>query len=62
VEVAISVFGMDRQFNADITLVRNGQVISVLVYSAYGPTKTPEGQALLALLLGRLSAANEKLS
>ncbi|HET8943555.1 MAG TPA: hypothetical protein VFO59_02115 [Dehalococcoidia bacterium] len=62
VEVTVSVFGTDRQFNADITLVRNGQVISVLVYSAYGPVKTPEGEALLALLLGRLSAANEKLS
>ncbi|HET9477668.1 MAG TPA: hypothetical protein VFP63_09285 [Dehalococcoidia bacterium] len=62
VGVDVSVFGTDREFNADITLVRNGQVISVLVYSAYGPTQTPEGEALRALLLGRLTAANDKLS
>ncbi len=62
VKVNVSIFGTDRQFNADITLVRNGQVISVLVYSAYGPTQTAEGHAFLVLLLGRLAAASEKLS
>ena len=62
VKVNVSIFGTDRQFNADITLVRNGQVISVLVYSAYGSTQTAEGHAFLVLLLGRLSAASEELS
>ena len=62
VKVNVSVFGTDRQFNADLTLVRHEQVISVLVYSAYGPTQTAEGHAFLVLLLGRLDAATQKLS
>lgn len=62
VRVIVSVFGTQVGFNADITLVRRERIIGVLVYSAYGPTETPEEKALLALVLERLTAAADRLS
>lgn len=60
--VNVSVFGTQKGYNADITLIRREQVISVLVYSAYAPTELPEEQAFVALALERLTLAAEKLS
>lgn len=62
IEVDVSVFGTQVGFNTDVALIRRGQVISALVYSAYTPTATAEEKALLVLALERLTAATEKLS
>lgn len=62
IEVDVSVFGTEVGFDAHVALVRRGQVISVLVYSAYTPTATAEERAFLVVVLERLTAAAEKLS
>lgn len=61
VRVRVSVLGVEREFNADIALVRDGRVVGVLLYSSYSHLDEAEEGAFLKLMADRLAEAEGTL-
>jgi hypothetical protein len=59
VRVKVSILGADREFSADVALVRKGRVVGALLYSAYRQIQDEEERAFLNLLIMRLEASDD---
>ncbi|HSP54658.1 MAG TPA: hypothetical protein VLS25_03635 [Dehalococcoidia bacterium] len=61
VGVRVNALGANQEFNADISVVRNGRVVGVMIYSAYARIDVSDQSALLAVIKRRLESAEKKL-
>ncbi len=59
-KVYVNVLGTKREFNADISLIRNKRVAGVLIYSVYDQIDGSGESAFLAVIERRLESAEKK--
>lgn len=62
VNVSVGVPGPDQSFTLDVTVVRVGRVVSAVTYSGYGELDADEERSLNETLVGKMTAANDRLS